>query len=255
MKTPIYKDTERILFTLKITGHTCLCVFCGIYFGFSPCWLALPTDPFTLTIVSLISAFFIAAPMTYWAGNLSRNSDAQSNDLVARHQTDFLTGAQLRSCLDNFITETPNSSGSILMIDIDNFKSVNDTYGHIIGDQAISQIGKTIRVNIREEDSFYRFGGEEFVVFLKDTAFEKGLQIAQRICHNIAATPIVYENVKLALTVSIGGTIKTAETPFQDALAQADRCLYQVKESGRNNVAFSQTTPAHKKHLARPSGS
>lgn len=246
MKTPIYTKRKRLNFVFKITALTCLLVLGGIYVGFSPNWAGLPKTLSNLLIFGLCISILIAAPTAYWASDLLRQNYVVSRDLAKRFHMDQLSGAMSRAYLDNFIKEFPNLSGVILMIDVDNFKSINDTHGHIVGDYAISQIGKMIKSNIREADSFYRFGGEEFVVFLSDTSQYTGHDIAARICLNIARTPIIHGHEKLFVTVSIGGAMKGETNAFQTTLARADKNLYHVKQTGRNNVYFAESPPLSK---------
>lgn len=242
MNAPICPTKSRLKFVAKVTVLACICTIGVIYFGFSPCCIGLPTNLGTLLIFGSIVSVLIAAPIALWAGNQVRKSNAASRDLLKLSQTDHLSGARSRAYLDTFIKESPNISGVILMIDVDHFKAINDTHGHIIGDQAISKIGQMIKSNIREKDSFYRFGGEEFVVFLADTTQEIGRGIATRICQSIANTPIVHNDKQFFVTVSIGGAIKHEMNPFKASLAQADKNLYHVKQSGRNNVNFDDLT-------------
>jgi diguanylate cyclase (GGDEF)-like protein len=242
MKAPNYTAKSRLKFVAKVTVYTCICVIGGIYFGFSPHWIGLPTNLGTLLVFGTLASVLIAVPITMWAGNQVRKNNAASRDLLRLSQTDQLSGAMSRAYLDTFMTESPNMSGIILMIDVDNFKAINDTHGHIIGDQAISKIGNVIKSNIREKDSFYRFGGEEFVVFLADTTPQIGHGIATRICESIANTPFIHNDKQFFVTVSIGGAIKREINPFKTTLAQADKNLYHVKQTGRNNVNFDDLT-------------
>jgi diguanylate cyclase (GGDEF)-like protein len=244
MKTPKYTYWTRLSFVFKITAIACLCVICGIYIGFSPRWIGLPTDLATLLTFGITASILIAAPLTYWAGYLIRQNYIASRELAALSHKDHLSGGMSRAYLENFIQETPNLSGVILMIDIDNFKAINDTHGHIMGDVAISQIGKTIKSNIRETDSFYRFGGEEFVVILANASPKLGNDIAWRICKKVEQTPIFQKGDDIYVTISIGGAAKTTSTPFETSLALADQNLYHVKQSGRNDVKLTPSQMA-----------
>lgn len=241
MKTPSYTRHSRFSFVFTVTAFTCICAISGTYFGFSPEWIGLSTDLFTMISFATISSISIAAPITLWAWNLLNQNYETSRELVKLSHFDHLSGAMSRTYLDTFVNETPDMAGVILMIDVDHFKLINDTHGHIIGDYAISKIGGMIKFNIREEDSFYRFGGEEFIVFLSNTTQKTGHDIAVRICQNIAETPITHEGKEINVTVSIGAALKCKSTPFQRTLAQADKNLYHVKQTGRNNVNSTDT--------------
>lgn len=122
---------------------------------------------------------------------------------------------------------------SLLMLDIDQFKSFNDTYGHLQGDEVLRRVGTLILANSRKRDTAARFGGEEFVAVLPDTDPEEALQLAARIC-----TAISTESWDLRqITVSIGvATVDTRMLAALDLVDSADQALYQAKENGRNRV-------------------
>jgi len=159
--------------------------------------------------------------------------------------TDSLTGLHNRHYLSSHldsVMERMRDSGkpvSLLMIDIDHFKQVNDTYGHSVGDEALKEIGQRILRNVRGFDLAARFGGEEFVVVMPDTPLEVALGVADRLCEQMSTNPILVSasKDKILLTLSIGvsvsdGTSSTAET----LLEEADKALYQAKREGRSRV-------------------
>jgi diguanylate cyclase (GGDEF)-like protein len=132
-----------------------------------------------------------------------------------------------------------NSVMSLAMLDIDHFKSVNDTYGHPIGDVVIKGIAGAISGEIRKEiDVVARYGGEEFVVGLIDTTAEGMIETAERIRHAVMKLEFdVHRQEPLRVTVSIGAYLVTPE--FHDmkkAVNYADQALYKAKEGGRNQV-------------------
>nr|WP_317265668.1 diguanylate cyclase [Arthrospira sp. SH-MAG29] len=128
---------------------------------------------------------------------------------------------------------------SVLMIDIDHFKLINDNYGHSIGDKAL-KIMADITVNaLRKVDIFGRFGGEEFVVFLPETKADEALVVAERIREAIATTPIYVDDQTIHITVSIGVTIyNSSEISLDGLLMEADKALYDAKKQGRNQVVI-----------------
>ncbi|WP_016952888.1 diguanylate cyclase [Anabaena sp. PCC 7108] len=126
---------------------------------------------------------------------------------------------------------------SVLLIDIDYFKRINDTFGHSIGDEVIIFMTKTVFSCLRQVDSFGRFGGEEFVVLLPETDIHGAIIVAERIRENINNQYIFVGEKKVSITVSIGiasynSTDKTIDTIIQ----RADKALYQAKNQGRNRV-------------------
>ncbi|PSV21443.1 hypothetical protein C0W44_09635 [Photobacterium leiognathi subsp. mandapamensis] len=125
------------------------------------------------------------------------------------------------------------SNKSILIFDIDHFKNINDTYGHDVGDQVISQTASIIKSNIRSTEQLYRWGGEEFVLILnidnKDIAERKANQLREAISNQ--------NESDIKFTISIGGMMAHNST-LDDAIKIADQALYQAKENGRNKVVF-----------------
>ncbi len=129
---------------------------------------------------------------------------------------------------------------SLMLIDIDNFKHFNDTYGHTQGDQVLAAIGQNIIESIRSSDSAYRYGGEEFVVLMPETPGEAAINVAERIREKIAFTtfsPAGEERIHK--TVSIGLTQYSPQENEKDLIARADQNMYQAKKSGKNRVIFS----------------
>jgi diguanylate cyclase (GGDEF)-like protein len=128
---------------------------------------------------------------------------------------------------------------AVLMMDIDYFKKVNDTYGHAAGDEVLTHFARTAAGCLRAGDVLGRLGGEEFAVLLPDCAPDDARAIAQRICDAFAAQPVLLEGgVRLHATVSIGlGCRNAPDTPIGTLLSQADAALYHAKHAGRNRVA------------------
>jgi two-component system cell cycle response regulator len=165
---------------------------------------------------------------------------------------DQLTGAYNRSYLDRQLLKETKRTGryghplSIVMCDIDYFKSLNDRHGHQVGDQilieVVSRINKTIRC---ENDWFARYGGDEFVIVLPETDTEGCRVVVERIRRLIAETPFMVRLSEIAITVSFGvvsikETALVKELPVDALIAAADKCLFRAKESGRNCVIATQ---------------
>ena len=124
---------------------------------------------------------------------------------------------------------------SLLILDLDFFKKVNDTYGHLAGDELLRQSASRIRSAIREEDIFARFGGEEFCVVLSETEIDQARACAQRCLDAISETPFETEAGEINCTVSIGiSEAEEANLTAQDLIKLADDNLYRAKELGRN---------------------
>ncbi|MEM7249166.1 MAG: GGDEF domain-containing protein [Acidobacteriota bacterium] len=124
---------------------------------------------------------------------------------------------------------------SILMMDLDHFKNVNDTHGHLVGSACLAEVGQILRDSLRSIDSCGRYGGEEFLAFLPEADREAGLQAAGRIRREIERHPFHYESTSYRVTISIGVALFPADGRSVQALIQsADEALYRAKRTGRN---------------------
>jgi two-component system cell cycle response regulator len=122
------------------------------------------------------------------------------------------------------------------MLDVDRFKSVNDTFGHSAGDVVLREVSERVRSHLRSADVVARYGGEEFLVVMSGADAEDGMLVAERLRSAVAATPIMAEGQALAVTVSIGIASAPAGTLCDDLIAVADTALYRAKNNGRNRV-------------------
>jgi diguanylate cyclase (GGDEF)-like protein len=126
---------------------------------------------------------------------------------------------------------------AVLMMDLDRFKSVNDTHGHPMGSHVLADVGRLIRESIRAGDVSARYGGEEFVAYLSETPLAGALQAAERIRRAIEGHPFTLDDVTIKVTISIGISLSPAHGRDIKALVgAADRALYRAKETGRNRV-------------------
>lgn len=134
---------------------------------------------------------------------------------------------------------------SLMMIDIDDFKACNDTYGHLAGDMVLKQIASLIKTTTRESDLVARYGGEEFTVILPETGEDEARVVAERIRDAVAKTKFTSDTSKVIgpITITIGlSTLPQTATTKRDLLRTADFALYQGKSAGKNRVVvFSQT--------------
>lgn len=154
---------------------------------------------------------------------------------------DSLTGVKNRSAFDeNFsrdieFNRRKKSDLSLLVLDIDFFKGINDQYGHAVGDMVLKEIAATVEHTIRSSDALYRYGGEEFVVVLSDTSIAGAQRLARRIRRNVEDLRIKpLQGITITLSVGVSAMIQQ-DTP-QSLFERADAALYQAKENGRNQV-------------------
>lgn len=157
---------------------------------------------------------------------------------------DALTGAFNKNyLLDNLQREIARSHRreralAVVMSDIDKFKSVNDTYGHLVGDEVLKEFGRRLLAICREDDLFARYGGEEFSLVLTETGLEEAMLMAERCRATIAAEPFETSVGPLSITSSFGVTLMPKDKLVSptDMIGEADERLYQAKERGRNQV-------------------
>jgi diguanylate cyclase (GGDEF)-like protein len=157
--------------------------------------------------------------------------------------TDYLTGIPNRRHFYTLaerefrIASRRQHSFSLLVIDLDKFKTINDNYGHPVGDEAIKLSAQEIINSLRQEDLCSRWGGEEFVVLLSDTNMDEAKIVAERIRNKISQLKLEVNDKNLTITVSIGLTIYHPNDSSLDAVFQrADQALLQAKNNGRNRV-------------------
>ncbi len=159
--------------------------------------------------------------------------------------TDFLTGARNRRSFfkeaEAYVQEARERDEpfAIAMIDIDDFKKINDTYGHDGGDEAIKALVKVVQDNIKGSDIVARFGGEEFCVLLKDIDRDSAVELFVRLRLKIARNTIEFKGNEIGYTASIGVAFDSAES-LDDIIDEADMALYRAKNSGKNRVEISE---------------
>ena len=125
----------------------------------------------------------------------------------------------------------------MIMVDVDFFKRINDTYGHIIGDEVLGHVGEVLVSQARKSDIVVRYGGEEFAVILPETAFEFAGAVAERMRKTLESQPVAFgDGVVISVTASMGcSTLAETDTP-RSMMERADAALYRAKQNGRNRV-------------------
>ena len=179
---------------------------------------------------------------------LFQMKEQRDNDFEKLKQlsiTDSLTGIKNRRSFfessEKFfkLARRKELSLSIIMLDIDFFKKVNDTYGHIVGDEILKFLVKTVDNELRDSDIFARYGGEEFVIMLPDTNLQGAFKTAEKIRKIVENFPYKGE-VEVSITISLGVAQFKNEKIFNDLIIRADKALYRAKDGGRNMVVQSE---------------
>ncbi|MCH1920181.1 sensor domain-containing diguanylate cyclase [Shewanella sp. A3A] len=155
---------------------------------------------------------------------------------------DPLTGASNRRAGDAIYQQWQKDSSvwpvALMMLDVDHFKQINDTYGHDVGDRVLKKLVEHCRTHIRQDDMLCRWGGEEFLLLFSQCPQDKAHELAERIRHGIELLPIVTGGKRLNLTVSAGMAMLTPEESLADGVTRADEALYLAKTQGRNRIIW-----------------
>jgi len=170
--------------------------------------------------------------------------------MIARAAKDVLTDVLNRSVLESIfhnqyeIALATHSGYVFAMCDLDHFKVVNDTYGHVVGDVVLKAFADTLKYSLRASDIIIRFGGEEFVLIMPALDYVQGKEILKKVCHKVQHTPITYQDQEIKITVSIGlieitpqvHLDQSEQDSFANFLQKADEKVYLAKDNGRNRV-------------------
>ena len=207
-------------------------------------------------IIATLAPLLIAPCASYLNISLSYRLRLANERLRALSETDPLTGTlNRRSFMDVASRELSLARRhcvptSIVLMDFDHFKEINDRHGHAAGDQALVHAIEVIRGVIRESDVLARFGGEEFILLLPHTAREGALSLSARILHEVGRTPIDLPGARLSITLSAGSvTCETSETPLDLMMSRADELLYKSKQLGRNRCTAETLLTVAKRTL------
>jgi diguanylate cyclase (GGDEF)-like protein len=185
-------------------------------------------------IISLIILVAVQRTVSYYQQRL---------ELMAT--TDKVTGLNNRHAGETLfaqaIRETFREQGklSIILFDIDHFKRINDEHGHLAGDAVLASIAETVHSCLREADSITRWGGEEFLVILKDCEIEDAFQIAEKIRLSVAAKAVVFQNTTIFANISLGTAQWQTDESGETLLMRADNAMYKAKSNGRNRTVRS----------------
>jgi len=204
--------------------------------------------PPRLDVVAAESSLVLTTFVTYLLGTMGIRT--RQRQFLAEHKLreeatrDELTGLHNRRYLERAAHEELRRATrflrplAVVVVDIDKFKSVNDSYGHVAGDQVIKATGQCLLEAIRDYDVLARVGGEEFVVLLPETPLEGAMMLAERLRTAVASLQVEIGKHRVTWTVSCGVTeVMESDQRFEDVLDRADACLYTAKGNGRNQVS------------------
>ena len=177
------------------------------------------------------------------------DKNIQHRPLLYQFNHDTLTRLANRNTLQKSITHLHNDykktekTYSLLLLDIDRFKLINDNYGHSVGDQLLQHIAERVQIFIRDKDNLGRWGGEEFLCILPDANTSTACEIAERLCQSISEQPFIINEQEISITVSIGvSNFPDDGSNTEELFKIADTTLYTAKQNGRNRIHSSQET-------------
>ncbi len=215
------------------------------------------SDNVVLTVLALFSMLYVleasrVSRNDYWASVLNNSlAEERALQLEQLSITDRLTGLSNRMHFDERFEEEwkrcerSRLALSILMIDLDHFKRINDTYGHMAGDECLRQVAAVLKTEVqRVTDVVARYGGEEFVAMLPDTSYDSAAQLAQSLVQRIGQTSPLWHGNTIPLSCSIGvaSIVPERNMDRQSLLMAADSGLYEAKKSGRNRYILANLT-------------
>jgi diguanylate cyclase (GGDEF)-like protein len=178
---------------------------------------------------------------------LLRELEDARRKLEEAARIDALTGVRSRQALhDNLGAEFERARRfgrplTVLFVDVDHFKAINDQHGHAVGDTVLRHVAGTLAMSLRPADLIGRFGGEEFVVGLVECDAREAPEVAERVRRAVAERSLVCAGRRIAATVSIGLAVRDEASTLESLLDQADAAMYRAKRAGRNQVAVALT--------------
>jgi len=231
-----------------LTGHAPIFDSAGRYVGFVGVdfnleyYLAQEARFRTIVMWSLISAVIVALVLGYWVARYQYALYDQVQTHYHSSMRDELTALLNRrgalAAVGKVLTDRAATTHAVLLVDIDNFKSINDTYGHAVGDQVIARLAQSINHCIRGADISARLGGDEFMIFAPDCDLEGAQEIADRLLAFVRDSRAPQE---IEYTVSVGITVDAQRNAdFDTMYRRADTALYQAKSAGKNRYVVCE---------------
>ncbi len=202
---------------------------------FFPEWMIL----FSNAVACFVGIAYVTNYYLNIAGGIEEKLRYQA---VHDNLTGLLNRGAILKRLEEEISRTARMTSpfSVAMIDIDNYKKINDHHGHLVGDEVLVSVARRLRDNLRVYDIVGRYGGDEFIAILPGLDSGKALSVIGRLCRAMSTQPVMVNGISLAVTLSVGvTTVDNASTPTVDAVVSAaDKALYLAKQKGRNRFEF-----------------
>lgn len=189
-------------------------------------------------VAATLLPIILGAPQMFYMALRHQQLKHLNGQLDVLASTDWLTDCLNRRAFTARVSERLSSGagGTLLVVDADHFKAVNDRFGHEAGDEALQMMARIMRSTVRETDLFGRLGGEEFGIFLAGADFTTALVMAERVRFAVSRAQFAPHGESHALSVSIGGVTGSTGSSFTELLRRADQQLYCAKAAGRNRI-------------------
>lgn len=235
--TLVFSGIPRIIIILINMAITIGCVIINHYYPS----LVIPHDSLESKLIDFIISLVLSLGcMAIMTIQITQAYQRKNDELAEITLRDSLTGIYNRRFLfhylEQILTQQPKQRVCALMMDLDHFKQINDTYGHGFGDEVLVSFTHAVQTVLRDSDILARYGGEEFVTLLHNVSIDSALVIAERIRLAISEVTLTHD---LQITVSIGVAMaKPGDSP-ESLLSVADKYLYQAKENGRNQICHA----------------
>ncbi len=241
-ESPVAKFTVAMLslFLALVTAPWLLAVSKWVFFDTD----SLPgISSFEQIVLGLSWAI---TPTVFYAALVVAINVRFANMLKDQALIDPLTGLANRRALYSQVENSPLAEEkpvgyAVMLLDIDHFKVINDTYGHLVGDQVLIHCAKILTAAIRPQDLISRYGGEEFCVVAKGITKTQAIHLSERLCNSLRSRPMPYGDSEIKTTVSVGVVYHDQIDSLQRIIAQADNAMYSAKASGRDKICIAQT--------------
>ncbi len=189
-----------------------------------------------IIIFAAIPVLFTFEELTYKEKQISHAKEEKEREYI-NSLTDNLTGVWNQRFIYNKLEEKIRES-TIAMIDLDNFKPINDTYSHLAGDLVLKKFATLAKASIRKDDDVCRYGGDEFIIILYDCPLNKAVEAMEKLKQEVETYEFVYQDEVVHITISIGLYKTNKDDTVKTAIGQVDQQLYQAKKQGKNCIAY-----------------
>ena len=233
---PVIRSEEEVFAYVRRVAVLCVVAAVAIDVANQLTFFVDWESSFRSWVISALVAGGIAAPVAYAIARAHLDLYRTKAAVEALSRTDPLTGLLNRRALFDPVDGTRAEVMALVIADIDRFKTVNDTHGHLAGDEVIKMVGQTMQAELGEFGRIGRIGGEEFALVSASSATETLIARLWDFRDRIASTPIVIGSVGVKVTISAGVASRRDGESFDNLFAEADRALYLAKAAGRNRV-------------------